>query len=1035
MNVSNNKKKRLSSTSDIGLAFDKPTKRQKISSNSLFINGNGRSRWQQQQQQQTQQENSKNILSSQVNNNNINKYILTPKYKNNIYFKKEAQERKKRLEQFLAINKLASANDKSESLRKQTVFEATQNKQRKDEQLKAELKEWQRKSDASKDKIQKDLAQRLKKKALEKLKRAKKNNNDNIDPLDIFMSHLQTKNTKKKNKNNKKEERIYNDESKFDEGDLLIENEYHLSTESILNNNNNNNNNNNKKEIKLIDHSKINYSSIRKNLYVESPEISLISWSDIELIRKNLLNNCKITVSSKEFDIKPILKWTQCGLSNNILSILNKYKYNKPFAVQSQCIPIIMSGRDLICIASTGSGKTLCYILPLIRHILINYGNNNYNNNNNNHFVKSIILCPTRELVQQIYIECKKFLINYSWIRCVAIYGGVSITEQINNLRRGCDIIIATPGRLIELLCTNCGRLLDIKYISYFVLDEADRLFDLGFESQITSILQNVRPDKQLLMFSATFPKKIEKVAIKYFLNNNKKKNNNLIQLTIGNQICGPCENVAQFVYIVDNEKEKFKSLLRLLGEWYGKGNILIFVDTRNNVDLLFSKLCDSGYFSLILHGGIDQHDRCNTIIDFKNKEKTILICTSIASRGLDVNDLKIVINYYPPHHYEDYIHRIGRTGRGNNRGVSYTFINRNNLSFELKCIPHIIKAMKKSSNKNNKLKENITNELLLLQQEYYKKVNNGNEIIHRNCGYNGKGYKYDKFESNLKKKNIQRQKYVYGEKEELQIWNLNKNDDVQQIKNHHDDNHHNKDKKNNISKTTKTTTTTTTTTNTTIDNPLKRNLETLKKALLAAKKKKEQIIKKQKKNKKLKINSSTSKEIIKKTMERTIEKEKKKHEKETRDRVESIAKMITKEIEMPSLSSSSSSSSSTTSQANNNNNNNNNNDNNNNNNRLLIYKLDINDYALNVRKAITYKATLNPLRENYNVRITQKGQYIMNNNKSHKNNNIESLYLEIRGRNESDIHGAIKELKQILYQESSKTNYSHNKYNKYSVV
>merc|ERR1712154_225817 len=171
--------------------------------------------------------------------------------------------------------------------------------------------------------------------------------------------------------------------------------------------------------------------------------------------------------------------------------------------------------------------------------------------------------------------------------------------------------------------------------------------------------------------------------------------------------------------------------------------------------------------------------DRDYTMIDFKNKNKTILICTSIGSRGLDVSDLRVVINYNPPHHYEDYIHRIGRTGRANNRGVAYTFINRDNLKEELKYIPHIVKAMKKSSNENNKSDQNITAELMDLCQEYYNEINCGNQVIHRNSGYNGKGLQIIE---NIKKKQIERQKYVYGEKDELLQWNMNKKDDIQQI-------------------------------------------------------------------------------------------------------------------------------------------------------------------------------------------------------------------------------------------------------------
>merc|ERR1712228_190943 len=576
-----------------------------------------------------------------------------------------------------------------------------------------------------------------------------------------------------------------------------------------------------------------------------------------------------------------------------------------------------------------------------------------------------------------------------------ALYGGVSICEQIKQLKKGMDVIIATPGRLIECLCTNSGRLLDIRYVSYFVMDEADRLFDLGFESQITSILNNVRPDKQLIMFSATFPRKIEKIARRYFLNSADAKTKTM-QITIGSakHIYAPCSNMAQFVYICESEEEKFKALLRLLSEWYGRGNILIFESTRSGVDALFGRLCDAGYFCLTLHGGINQIDRDYTMIDFKAKTKTILICTSVASRGLDVEDLRVVINYFPPHHYEDYVHRIGRTGRAQQRGVAYTFINKCNLTEEAKCIPHIVRAMKASN-------IGISEELNELYLSYFDDINNGKQTLHRNAGYDGKGFKYDRSELNEKKKQIERQKYVYGQKEELQEWNLNKNEVEEVKKTEFAQNGKQQsleeelaaikrkaieDKK--------------------AANPLNRNLETLKKALLAAKRKK----------KRLKAKADES--VLRKTIDRTILNEKKKHEKNTKDRVETIAKIISMSFDSSASAASSLSNNSNDKDG-----------------VEKIFKVDINGYPANARKALTYSNNLLPIKENYNVRITQKGTF----QKGKVPKGQSSLYLEVKGTNISNIHGAIKELQQILHREAAKANHSmqhsNNRYSKFKVV
>ena len=844
----------------------------------------------------------------------------------------------------MAVKKLtaSTADDESETLCKKTVFEATQNKQRNDVSIAAELEAFMRKVDASERKIKKDLSERLKK------RKKKKQMNANGDSLDLFMRGIEFEKNKKKFES----ERIYNDESKFDEGDLLISDDESFVLSEAKGT---------KKQIERIDHSKTEYPVLRKNVYVESPEICAMSWSDVGLIRSEMLSDCVVSVDGdcKEIDIKPILKWTQCGLSDDILRRLRKFGYSKPFAVQCQAIPAVMSGRDLICVASTGSGKTLAYILPLFRHCF--YNRNAFG------LPVCVVLVPTRELAQQIMSEVGKF----QQVSSCALYGGVSIAEQIAKLKGGgADVIVATPGRLIE--CLSLKSVLDIRYVSYFVMDEADRLFDLGFESQICSILDAVRPDKQLVMFSATFPAKIERIARRYFLESQSQSKP--MQITFCSSTNAPCPTVAQFVCIAESEEDKFKALLRLLSEWYGHGQILIFVATRSGVDALFSKLCDSGYFALTLHGGINQIDRDFTMIDFKNKSKTILICTSVASRGLDVEDLRVVINYFPPHHYEDYVHRIGRTGRAQRRGVAYTLINKSNLSEEAKCIPHCIRGMKAANCP-------ISDELKALCQQYYSDVAAGKQAMHRNAGYDGKGFKYDASEMNAKKKQIERQAIVYGQSEELQEWNLN--DRIKEIGQKEGQKEEEVVVLANLPK---------------AEPALNRNLSALKKALLAAKKKKK------------KKGAKCSESDLKKTIDRTIQCEEQKHQKNTRERVESIAKIISQSFDEGEDGKGAAA-------------------------KGKVYKLDINGYPANARKAVSYANNLVPIKENYNVQITQKGQFVASGRKAQKGES--SLYLEIKGSNVSNIRGAIKELQQILNREAAKANHSmqSNRYSKFTVV
>ena len=322
------------------------------------------------------------------------------------------------------------------------------------------------------------------------------------------------------------------------------------------------------------------------------------------------------------------------------------------FSPVTQAIPTIMSGRECIAVAKTGSGKTLAYLLPLFRHILdqppVKEGEGPI----------GLIFAPARELVAQIYTEASKFC-KILGIRITAVYGGTSMTEQINSLKRGSEIIVCTPGRMIDILCLNQGRLVGLQRVSYIVLDEADRMLDMGFEPQISRIVENARPDRQLVMFSATFPSHVENLARRIL--------NKPVMIIVGGRTEVAAE-VAQTIEVRTKE-QKFPRLLQILGEWYDKGLILIFVDKQQKADYLFRDLLRSGYYSFTLHGGMDQQDRDQTIADFKNKTRTILIATSVAGRGLHVNDLVLVINYDCPNHLEDYVGTAKSWDVGASRG------------------------------------------------------------------------------------------------------------------------------------------------------------------------------------------------------------------------------------------------------------------------------------------------------------------------------------------------------------------------------
>ncbi|KAF4365389.1 hypothetical protein G4B88_014939 [Cannabis sativa] len=344
---------------------------------------------------------------------------------------------------------------------------------------------------------------------------------------------------------------------------------------------------------------------------------------------------------------KPVKTWHQTGLTSKILDTIKKLGYEKPMSIQAQALPIIMSGRDCIGIAKTGSGKTLAFVLPMLRHIKdqppVVAGDGPI----------GLLMAPTRELVQQIHSDIVKFT-KALGLTCVPVYGGSGVAQQISKLKRGAEIVVCTPGRMIDILCTSGGKITNLRRVTYLVMDEADRMFDMGFEPQITRIVQNIRPDRQTVLFSATFPRQVEILA--------RKVLTKPVEIQVGGRSVVN-KDIAQLVE-VRPENERFLRLLELLGEWYEKGKILIFVHSQEKCDALFRDLLKHGYPCLSLHGAKDQTDRESTISDFKSNVCNLLIATSVAARGLDVKELELVINFDVPNHYEDYVHRVGRTGR-----------------------------------------------------------------------------------------------------------------------------------------------------------------------------------------------------------------------------------------------------------------------------------------------------------------------------------------------------------------------------------
>ncbi|KRX00508.1 P-loop containing nucleoside triphosphate hydrolase [Pseudocohnilembus persalinus] len=378
----------------------------------------------------------------------------------------------------------------------------------------------------------------------------------------------------------------------------------------------------------------------------------------------------------KKAELDPFITWEEANFPDYIMESIAQQGYNSPTPIQSQAFPIILSGHDFIGIAKTGSGKTASFLLPGLVHI------------NAQSMVKKgegpivLVLAPTRELAMQIQEESQKFG-RTSKLQSTTIYGGVDKGFQQRELQKGLDMVIATPGRLIDFLemgVTNLRR------VTYLVLDEADRMLDMGFEDQIRKIVGQIRPDRQTLMFSATWPKSIQNLARDFC-------REDPIHIQIGHNENTVNKDIEQELLLVD-QNQKTEQLITHLDQMSSDDKVMIFCATKIGCDQLTNLLQKETFPTLSIHGDKSQRERDRTINRFKQGNAKILVATDVASRGLDVNDITYVINYDVPKNVEDYIHRIGRTGRAGKKGKSIAFINENE---DLKVLKQIVDIMRQA--------------------------------------------------------------------------------------------------------------------------------------------------------------------------------------------------------------------------------------------------------------------------------------------------------------------------------------------------
>lgn len=401
-----------------------------------------------------------------------------------------------------------------------------------------------------------------------------------------------------------------------------------------------------------IDHSKINYEEFNKNFYTEHSQIKELNGDQVADLRKKL--DVKVTGLKPA---KPVTSFAHFGFDELLMSVIRKSEFSQPTPIQAQAIPIACEGRDVIGIAKTGSGKTAAYLWPALVHII------DQRQLESGEGPICLIVVPTRELAIQVYNEAKRFGKVYN-IRTVCAYGGGSKWEQSKDLQEGAEIVVCTPGRLIDLVkikATNLER------VTYLIFDEADRMFELGFEPQVRSIANRVRPDRQCLLFSATFRKRIERLARDIL--------SDPIRIVQG-ELGEANEDIQQIVEVLPAGPHRFSWLSTRLVSLCATGKVLIFVSQKLHVEELANNLKLKDFHAGALHGDMLQNERNEIITAFrKNRDMTVLVATDVAARGLDIPEIKTVINYDAPKDMDTYIHRIGRTGRAGEKGTAYTLL------------------------------------------------------------------------------------------------------------------------------------------------------------------------------------------------------------------------------------------------------------------------------------------------------------------------------------------------------------------------
>eukprot|EP01132_Coremiostelium_polycephalum_P005070 gene5070-6310_t len=438
-----------------------------------------------------------------------------------------------------------------------------------------------------------------------------------------------------------------------------------------------------------------------------------------EQLIKDFLKEHNINIHSDSPTPMPLNSFTEVPYQNRLVRRLTT-NFQQPTPIQSIGWPIALSGRDMIGVSKTGSGKTLSFVLPAIQHIVSQPRKPAY------YGPSVLIVSPTRELSVQIATESHPYLQDCG-LRSAVVYGGDSKVNQIQALRRNPEFVVGTPGRILDHLQSGT---LSLKNVSFLVLDEADRMLEMGFEQQVRDLFQSVRPDRQVLYWSATWPQKVQRLAYEFI--------KNPIHIQVGNQELTANSDITQQFSFVNTEPEKANKILEILSNIYGErpeAKVLIFTHTKHGADRLYEYLRSTGNARMdVIHGDKTQNRRQNIIDAFKANHLDILIATDVASRGLDIRTITDVINFSLPTNIESYVHRIGRTARAGAKGYSHSIISKTSNG-DITLLPELIELLERSN-------VEIPSELYEYkpQQRFNNYGNNNNNNNYRG-GRGGRGY------------------------------------------------------------------------------------------------------------------------------------------------------------------------------------------------------------------------------------------------------------------------------------------------------